>query len=171
MAVANCDHGRRIKHEGGSELTLEQLGESWNGYLRPNIPTIPKGRATCRDYHIRKFRDSFEQNMQQLLSYSDSYFIFHPNLIQFLRHPFSQSDDSLNSLNIRTFGRALVRYQCQGITPHSLLLFSTPLKYSTSPSGHVSLLVKKSAKFTQVVEVWLCPSSELCQSSSNEYNY
>jgi len=38
-----------------------------------------------------------------------------------------------------TLSSALEKYQCQLITPHSLDLFCTVLKNSTTPSGHSSL--------------------------------
>ena len=95
MAVANSDHGRRIKYEGGSEVTLEVLGEGWKGYRRPNIPTTLKGRATCRDYHIRKFRDDSEQNMQEWLSNLDSSSIINHNLVESPHEPFCLPHDNI----------------------------------------------------------------------------
>ena len=44
---------------------------------------------------------------------------------------------------VLTLGRALVRYQCQGISPHSPDRFSTVLKKSTTPSGHNHLHTHK----------------------------
>lgn len=42
-----------------------------------------------------------------------------------------------------TFIRALEKYQCQGITPHSDDLFSIALKNNTLPSGQINLFQKK----------------------------
>lgn len=82
------------------------------------------------------------------------------------------------SIEISTLSRALEKYQCAGMTPHSEDLFCTVLKRSTTPSGHTRLGGKKSDEnktklqesvYAPLPHVWIKSHCQKERAAANHY--